>query len=805
MKRILVFVTLALIAAACSSSPQSVSTPVTDLQARVPSTGSSHDVTGLLEVTVSGFEKNSSAGTASAKFYGVDKSGKLSAKGLLVPNSSVAFTPQFVSSFDTFSGATTTRYVEAGFNITNNSPTTYYNMTMVASSLIAATTSSGVVTTVGGTALSDIFNGGGGAITDVAVARSMIPVHGFTAGFTYAPNVNLADLHYLTAAEAASVKALGQASGQIPAINVNKVLPLEYGFVSRNAAGTGRTISPSTCVGTNCNKGKVTFAYSFPLDANIAKQPYAYKVWYVVANEYIPTWSQMLNDDAVGGVSTVAGVPYANPLIATHRTRILEYRGAGKTFVPSTGLDTLDNVCSIKTANAAGVDPALKYPVVNPNVPGAWDGCFGEGGVRGRTYTTSFNTSSSISVDPATNNVVIAGTKGGSPTSVLPAIASQYGDAIVINRFDATGKQNLSASLAMTSFPTLALTNGVDFVSVKRVIVSAASSQIVVFGVIWRQAGFFDAIVPTPIPFVLRFSSSGVLNGFRYLDSQGEIMGGNLYLPTGDIFVSQTNSATPDIYVTYTYDSDMGPSERSILLTRLDGSTSSTTIPMLVVSGFGTAGTYSNVFSGYSLQVSRLVLANGKLITIGYDPTNSSILTISALGTGLPDTSWDGDGLASFTTAQTTLASGLIVTSASGSTSGAVTIAGDGKSAAALTTDPDYFVLRTTATGGIDGSFGTAGKTVVDCATAGSINKNPQIATRTNGELFLVGQTGAPGSTGHCVARLNATGSLISSQNYDMYFGQVKIPANDAQFTSTGKLVIGGTSGTSAIVGQIKQ
>jgi opacity protein-like surface antigen len=158
MKRFLIFATLALIAAACSSAPQTANT--VDPSSRilvVPSFDSSkYEVAGMLEVTVSDFKPNSSEGTATAKFFAADKSGKLSSKGLLVPNSSVAFTPQFVSSFDSFSGPTTTRYIQAGFAITNNSPTTYYNMTMVASSLATATTSSGVVTTVGGTALSDI-------------------------------------------------------------------------------------------------------------------------------------------------------------------------------------------------------------------------------------------------------------------------------------------------------------------------------------------------------------------------------------------------------------------------------------------------------------------------------------------------------------------------------------------------------------------------------------------------------------------------------------------------------------------------
>jgi hypothetical protein len=471
MKQILVFATLALIAAACSSAPQSVSTPAADLHARVPTpnTGSGYDVAGLLEVTISEFKPNSSEGTASAKFYGTDKSGKLSAKGLLVPSSSVAFTPQFVSSFDATTGPTTTRYIEAGFAITNNSPTTYYNMTMIASSLAAASTASSTpTTTVGGTALSDVLNGLGTPITDVAVARSMIPVHGFTAGSTYAPNVNLADLHYLTAAEAASVKAQGQATGQIPAVNINKVFPLEYGFVGRNAVGTGRTIGSSSCVGTNCNKGRVTFAYAFPLDSDVTKQPRTFKMQFVVASEFIATWSQMLTDDVVSGVRTVAAVPYANPLISTHRTRILENGGADKTFVPATGTDTLENVCAFRIANAVVGSAALQYPSVPLSGVGGFDGCFGEKGMRGKRFSDDYGHSSSISIDPVTDEVVMAGTVG--PRTIS------------LQRFDKKGTQTLSVQYLPSVNDVGLFPASLMDVTVKKVIVSRFNRQIYVFG-----------------------------------------------------------------------------------------------------------------------------------------------------------------------------------------------------------------------------------------------------------------------------------------------------------------------------------
>jgi hypothetical protein len=813
MKRILVLASLALIAAACSSSPQTVSSPDPHARVPVPNPGSSYDVTGLLEVTVNGFEKNSSAGTASAKFYGIDKSGKLSAKGLLVPNSNVAFTPQFVSSFDTFSGATTTRYVEAGFNITNNSPTTYYNMTMVASSLAAATTSSGVITTVGGTALSDILNGVGAPIPDVAVARSMVPVHGFTAGFTYAPNVNMADLHFLTAAEAASVKAQGQASGQIPAININKVLPLEYGFVARNAVGTGRTISPSTCTTLNCNKGKVTFAYSFPLDANIAKQPYSYKVWYVVANEFIATWSQMLNDDVIGGVRTVAGVPYANPLISTHRSRVLENGGADKRFIPASGTDLLENLCAVKTANAVGADPVFKHPAVSSSAIGALDGCYGENGVRGRRFsnTEDFNPGASISVDKAYREIVIAGTLGSHPNFFSADDDQKFGKKLAISKFDQTGKQLWSTVLPLTSFPS-GFFVAADFVMVKRVISSAITNQIVVFGMVQRcenSLGCTDIVLDGLVPFVLRFTRSGVLTGYSYLTAQPTTQIGFLALPTGDLFVDQNAPANPDIYVAYSSDYSEPPS-RDWILTKLNGSPTSVLTSLPPVGAFGSAGSYTRTMNDNSggnnyddVTISGLVVINGKSIIVGQNSA-ASILTTAVTAAGIADTSWDGDGLAVYPTTQTGLAGQSRVTSAKSvvPSDGTIIIAGHTKIVG--TSRRDYFALKVDALGALGTGFGTGGKTIVDCATNGSSNLNPQIAMRSNGEIFLIGQSGPATSTGHCVSRLGSTGSVLSSQNYDLVPGVAEIPASDAHFTDSGRLVVGGTAGANAVTGLIK-
>jgi hypothetical protein len=806
MKKILVFATLALIAAACSNAPQTVNTSVIDSTARgsrTPSVDSSkYEVAGMLEVTVSGIKPNSSEGTTTAKFFAADKSGKLSSKGLLVPNSSVTFTPQYVSSFDTFSGPTTTRYVEAGFAITNNSPTTYYNMTMVAASLAAATTSSGVTTTVGGTALSDILNGGGAPITDVAVARSMNPVHGFTPAATYAPSSSKADLHYLTAAEAASVKAQGQSTGQIPAININKVFPLEYGFVARNAAGTGRTISPSTCAPVNCNKGNVTFAYSFPLNPSIANQPYSYKMQFVVANEFIATWSQMLTNET----GTVAGVPFANPLISTHRSRILEYRGADKKFIPASGVDLLDNVCSIKTANAVGGAPALQYPVVNPTFAGVWDGCFGEGGQRARTYSTAFNTASSVSVDPITDQIVIAGATGIQGSG-------GWGTKIALAKFDKTGKQTMAVEY--TPLPTQL--NGGPYIKVKKVIVSKTfGGEIYVFG----YSNDFGSEFPIGGIFVIRFTPAGVANGFY---KQGSQLISNVSTSelSGDMYLDQSSTVTPPVaYVLYNEETPYPASTPSWNVTAINAGPTGT---LGVLSTFGNLGTFSFPVAA-NHKPTALTGNASNMVMVGYDtslsPTSTStaVLNFAIDYSGNLYSPWGFGGYNAFYASPVTTGIGqntlliagakFSVTSAKLLSNGKLLVAGTARTGAAVTTDADTFIFQSTAAGALDtagftpGAFINTATRFYNCSPSVTTDDLvPAITVRPNGEIFVVSY----GSTGHCVARLSAIGTVLSTQDYDLAFGYVKSPASSAQFTAAGRLAIGGTAGTSAIVGLIKQ
>jgi hypothetical protein len=791
VKKILVFATLALIAAACSSAPQTVNTVSISPRTPTPNVDSSKlDVTGLMEVTVSGIKPNSSEGTASAKFYSVDKSGKLGTKGLLVPNSNVTFVPQFVSSYETGPGngglPYNSRYIQAGFEITNNSPTTYYNMTMVASSLAAATTSSGVVTTVGGSAFSDFLNGLGIPITDVNIARSGTPIHGFTPTSTYIANAALADLHYLTPAEAASVKVQGQNSGQIPAVNVNKVLPLEYGFVARNAAGTGRIIGASTCAAVNCNKGRVTFAYRFPLNTDLAKRPYAYKMWFVVANEYIPTWSSSFPGEYTAtGTLTVAGIPVTNPLIATHRTRTVFGNFAGKGNAPANGADTLQNLCEIKTANAVGANPAQKFPdfLASFSGPGTYNRCFGEEGKRIKNYPF-FASVDAMTVDPVNSKTLVAGITGSS---------------VFITRFNVDG--SLDSTFGGVGGTILYNLDSINpgsyehYISGITVTPSAGSNhEIIVAGAVGSQLTY-------TVPFLLRFADNGTKNGEVFLP------GGNtepstfkpkiVQGPPGIVFVAQKLDYT----------------NLTVSAVNLN-----TTVPTLQ-SGFGTLGSVTianpnlNTATSSEPAVSAIDYSNGKIVisTDGYTFGAGGVITYDHFylyklnaTNGTLDSTFDIDGIKFIPGSFYSLIN-IKTSSVKLLSNGSMLFAGHTKPAGFTT--GVYFAAKLNVDGtAAFGFFGNnTGDVQVVCKNSlpYSDDINPYLALKNDGSIFLVGSTTdglIPVNT--CVVAYSSSGTFLTKNSYDLFGATNNAPVG-AAFNGLGKMVIASPAFNGAGVQQL--
>jgi aldose sugar dehydrogenase len=154
------------------------------------------------------------------------------------------------------------RYINASFSIKNNSNQAIDNLTLQA---LAQATG------VGGTALKNISNFGGTAITSAAIAQAVKPSHGMSS--FEGINNNQADLQAFSDSEASALEAVAKAAN--PAvIGVNDQL-LGYGYVGRS--GTGRSIA------ANGGTGSVTIALRIPKTGQ-ASEPYRFAIGFIVTS-----------------------------------------------------------------------------------------------------------------------------------------------------------------------------------------------------------------------------------------------------------------------------------------------------------------------------------------------------------------------------------------------------------------------------------------------------------------------------------------------------------------------------------------
>lgn len=248
--------TLSLLLTACTNGPGS---PLS----------TTPNVIGLLEVRVEGV--GTSTLGATARFVGAPQAGKFGAQtATVVADAGLSFVRQGVSFLDDDAGGV--RYTNAIFNITNTTARVFNNLTFYAINVPG--------TTIGGTAVANILAASGAAITDQTVARKMMPAHRMRR----VDNRNVvdaagADMQVFSTQE--SIDAQSGAARLTPPVNGDV---LEYGYVARNYTA-GRQIGAANCVGMNCNKGQVTFAYRMPLITPRSANPWAFSLYFVVAND----------------------------------------------------------------------------------------------------------------------------------------------------------------------------------------------------------------------------------------------------------------------------------------------------------------------------------------------------------------------------------------------------------------------------------------------------------------------------------------------------------------------------------------
>jgi hypothetical protein len=276
----------------------------------------------------------------------------------------------------------------------------------------------------------------------------------------------------------------------------------------------------------------------------------------------------------------------------------------------------------------------------------------------------------------------------------------------------------------------------------------------------------------------------------------------------GDMYLDQQLNSPPPIYISYV-DRNSSIFSSTLMMNSYLGGATSGNLPANTAFSFAPTmlGTYVGVNgeSGFAFAIN-----SGRLLTAIYDEQSHSIHTVATTLTGALDSTWDGDGEAIYSLSSLGIAGGIkfALSSAKFLGNGNLLLAGHACTNGNLSTsDSDIYLLRLTSTGAIDTTFGNAGVGNYPCTSVISDDLNPRIVLRSNGELYVVSQTGTSSDSAHCVRKQTAT--MTTRQVYDLNPGQSELPSNDVQFTATGRLVIAGVTNptlanSGAMVGLIK-
>jgi hypothetical protein len=219
---------------------------------------------GNLEVTLD------TAGEATAKLVNPQ-----TRSSTPLPDNALGFTRKFSSSFDL--EASNERYVSATFEIKNNSGKAINNLSFIAYH-------QGNIN-LGGTAVKNLVNFGGAAITDPSIAQGIYPVQSLKrVGAETVVDADNADFQGFTPTDAESIGNSAKTNQIIRAEDT----PLEYGFIARNSTNT-RTIGDG-------ETGSVTLTLRFarPTDPNVT--PYRFVMMFVITEDSVPRVTRGINE-----------------------------------------------------------------------------------------------------------------------------------------------------------------------------------------------------------------------------------------------------------------------------------------------------------------------------------------------------------------------------------------------------------------------------------------------------------------------------------------------------------------------------
>ena len=215
---------------------------------------------------------------------------------------------------------------------------------------------------------------------------------------------------------------------------------------------------------------------------------------------------------------------------------------------------------------------------------------------------------------------------------------------------------------------------------------------------------------------------------------------------------------------------------------------------------FGSAGKVITSLGIYNDMARRVAIqSDGKLVVVGQtsNGSNDDVALVRYLANGSLDTSFGNAGKA-------TTAIGIGNDSAN-----SLTFQPDGKILVAGTTynngQPDFALLRYNTSGSLDTSFGNAGKVTTDLASSGSDDAR-HVLLQADGKIVVIG--GAPNPSFHdfALVRYSANGSLDTSFGVGgkvlTGFGSSNDSAADALIQPDGKILLigyaNGYGGTTA-------